>query len=100
MNASTHTLENLQRAGGNLWERDSIRRVYYPNLVELFGLDVNLYKSGNVSSASLNGETISNARASEISNALGCGKLWYDLTACKWQFRIANCRGYTAEDMA
>lgn len=49
-------------------------RTYVNEWAELIGLDVAFYKSGNVSSAALNGKGISNAEA----NRIQCAKVWID----------------------
>ena len=51
-------------------------RYYVQNLPELIGLELNYYKTGNISSARLNGEHCSNTRAyREIGE---CGRVWLD----------------------
>lgn len=81
-----YTVEQLEKAGGKLWEKGEMRRVYF-NATELerhFGLEIHTYNTGNISSAKLDGEKISNSQASKHANALHLGKLWYDLVAGKW----------------
>ncbi len=41
-------------------------RLYVNNLAEVIGLDVSFYKTGNVSSAALDGERISNSKAAQL----------------------------------
>lgn len=41
-------------------------RLYVQNIHEIIGLDIERYNTGNISSASLGGETISNSKAYEI----------------------------------
>lgn len=65
--------------GGNLWERHGHRRIYFNNLTELYGLDLDYYNTGNISSATLDGEGISNNSARIIASDLKFGKLWFDL---------------------
>jgi hypothetical protein len=67
-------IKTLTENGGKLWEKGTMRRVYF-NPETVMKMDVNHYNSGNVSSASINGEGISN---SEAGRALEC-KFWYDL---------------------
>lgn len=56
----------LIEQGGKLWEGGPHRRVYLNNWLELAGLEVNRYNTGNISSAYLDGEKISNTKASEL----------------------------------
>ncbi|MUL61063.1 MULTISPECIES: hypothetical protein [unclassified Mycolicibacterium] len=52
--------------------RSGQTRLYVQNLADLIGLDVDYYKSGNISSAALDGQAISNAEAGRILAA----KVW------------------------
>lgn len=69
----------LVNAGGNRWEKAGHRRLYFNNLEDLYGLELDHYGTGNISSATLNGEKISNNSARELVFELRSGKLWYDL---------------------
>lgn len=80
--AEKTTAEKLEDLGVKAWERDGMRR-YYINGAQLeavFGLSIDRYKTGNICSASLNGEGISNSRAYKL---LGRG-IWYDANADSW----------------
>ncbi len=70
----------LIQIGGREWIKDGKHRVYFNDdvMCDLYGLKTSHYNTGNVSSASLNGEPISNSRARKILSTL-VGKLWYDL---------------------
>ena len=48
---------------GNLWEKYGKSRIYFDfsALRELAGLELTYYKTGNISSAKINGELVSNA---------------------------------------
>jgi hypothetical protein len=81
----TYTQEQLVAAGGKLWEKKGIRRIYFNGLADRVGLSVTRYGTGNVSSASLNGEGISNSKARAILIALEFGKVWYDLNTDKFE---------------
>lgn len=73
------TADVLASMGGKLWEKAGLRRVYFrPETV--LELAIERYRSGNISSATLAGETISNA---EASRALAC-KFWFDLISGKF----------------
>lgn len=77
-------IEKLILAGGNEWKKDGKHRIYFNDLNDLIGLEVYYYKSGNVSSAKLNGESISNSEARRIMSALG-GSFYYDVTLGEWE---------------
>ena len=72
------TPEALEAIGGNRWQKGDLDRVYFNDLADLYGLDYTTYKTGNIMSASLGGEKISNSKASKILSSLNFGKLWYD----------------------
>lgn len=63
--------------GGTAWKPNNggSERVYLNNWPTWIDLDVDRYKSGNVRSAALGGEKISNARASRL---LNCRVWWSD----------------------
>lgn len=73
------TLEQLTKIGGKLWEKNGARRVYFNNVDELFGLETELFGTGNIRHAWLDGELISNRHAGKILGDLGAMKLWVDL---------------------
>lgn len=54
----------LVNMGGKRWEGGPHRRIYLP--LALSGLKISRYGTGNISSASLDGEKISNAKAREL----------------------------------
>jgi hypothetical protein len=99
----------LIAAGGNLWEKGSMRRIYMNNLPTLYGLQLQHYNTGNISYAELDGERISNNKAREIVWALSNGKLWYDLNTGRFYSknlskkavtRIMTALGVKAEEEA
>lgn len=76
------TTEKLEDLGVEAWECGQMKR-YYINADKLnvvFGLDVDFYKSGNICSASLNGEGISNSKACKL---LG-QKIYFDAISGEW----------------
>lgn len=85
---TTATLEQLVQIGGKLWERNGVRRVYFNELYELFDLQLNWYKTGNVFQAWLHGERISNCYAKKIIGDLNNIKLWIDLTDLSIRTRV------------
>lgn len=54
------------------------RRLYINNLKELVGLELTHYKTGSISSASLNGRYISNNKAGLLGEWLGRAKVFID----------------------
>ena len=76
--------------GGKLWESGDgeKRRVYFSEaqLREFAGLQVTFFRTGNVSSAKLNGVEISNSRASRIISGLISSKFHYDLIDQKFGY--------------
>jgi hypothetical protein len=74
------TLESLLAIGGKEWQSGDKHRVYFNDLAKRYGLDLNFYGTGNISSASLDGEKISNSKAKKIDSYLRFAKLWYDFS--------------------
>lgn len=76
------TAEKLENLGITAWERDGMKRYYINDgqLEAVFGLSIGRYKTGNISSASLNGEGISNSKAYKL---IGRG-IWYDANTDSW----------------
>ena len=68
---NTSTAEKLIDMGCREWQKGDHHRIYFnwhtdEVLAEFFGLVINRYKTGNISSAYLNGEKISNSEARRI----------------------------------
>lgn len=57
-------IEKLESAGGRRWRMYGKDRIYFN--AEQLGLKVERYNSGNIAYAELNGEKISNSKASSI----------------------------------
>ena len=76
------TAEKLEALGIDAWERGEMKRYYIndEHLEAVFGLSIGRYNTGNISSASLNGEGISNSKAYKL---LGRG-IWYDANTDSW----------------
>ena len=64
---------------GSEWVKGDIHRIYFNNLAQHIGLDVSFYKTGNVSSANIFGESISNTKARQLLNVLEFGKVFFDV---------------------
>ena len=78
----------LTKLGGKLWEKGGIRRIYFNDLEDLMGLTVKRYNTGNISSARICGEKISNSSAYRMISSID--KLWFDLTDGKFYFKASD----------
>lgn len=78
----------LTKLGGRLWEKGSMRRIYFNDLERWMGLTISRYNTGNISGARLNGERISNSQARRMLNAID--KLWFDLGDNQFHFRATD----------
>lgn len=69
---------------GRRWTKsESLDRVYLTaNAIELIGLSVSTYGSGNISGAALNGEKVSNTYAGELARAIQ--NAWFDVPTGRW----------------
>ena len=70
-------IEKLINAGASRWTKYERDRLYIKKLADLIGLSYTKYNTGNISSAELNGETISNSECNRILAALD--KAYIDL---------------------
>ncbi len=64
----------LSMNAGKIWEKYGKRRVYI-QIETALNMDVQYYNTGNISSASINGEGISNSKAQKVLS----GKCFIDL---------------------
>lgn len=65
--------EQLVELGGKRWTKGNFDRIYFN--ADFFGLECDYYKSGNICSATLKGEKISNSYAGKLMAA----KSYYDV---------------------
>src|SRR5690606_27593466 len=84
---TTITPESLVEIGGSRWQKGEMDRVYFNDLADRFGLRASFYGTGNVSSASLNGEKISNTKATRMLAGFSLAKFWFDVPAGEFQSR-------------
>lgn len=70
-------IERLVNAGASRWTKYERDRIYIKRLADLIGLSYTKYNTGNISSAELNGEAISNSECNRILAALD--KAYIDL---------------------
>ena len=80
------TTEQVMAAGGREWKTEDgkFHRIYFNGLSERYGLRCFYYNTGNVSSATLDGETISNSKARCLLSAFDGAKLWFDVLTGTW----------------
>ena len=89
-NKMSKIANKLVAMGGTAWESNGKSRVYLNNWLELAGVSVTRYGTGNVSGASLDGKKISNAKASELGNV----KVFWDCNSdeliCQGEARMLD----------
>lgn len=93
------TAENLVAIGGREWTKGTMHRVYLNDWPELAGIGVSRYNSGNISSAAIDGEGVSNAEARRLLGAVE--KVYWDAADgeihIKWGY--AEPRSLTRDDL-
>lgn len=71
-------IETLEGMGANRWTKYDRDRLYLQKILpEMIGLEIDRYNSGNISSAKINGEKISNSSAGRY--LAGMEKTYYDI---------------------
>lgn len=71
-------IDNLKQIG-NEWQKAGKHRIYFNDLPSRLGLRTWHYNTGNISSAELDGERISNSQAKKLLSRLAGAKLWFDM---------------------
>lgn len=71
---TAYTAEQIIAIGGNEWRTATKHRVYLNDWADLTSLEIDRYKSGNVRYAWLNGQKISNTKAT----SLAAGKVYWE----------------------
>lgn len=67
MTITAKAIERLEEMGAKRWTKGNHDRLYLSNCgAEIIGLEVSRYNTGNISSATLNGEKISNSKAYDV----------------------------------
>jgi len=77
--------EALKAIGGSEWIRGDKHRIYFNDLPKWYGLQYTTYNTGNVKSAQLDGQPISNSQARGI--IYGLDKIWYDVKNGDFSYR-------------
>ncbi|MGQ4513678.1 hypothetical protein [Streptomyces sp. DW26H14] len=70
------TVDTMTAIGGRRWQKNGMDRVYLNAFETVPGLELDHYKSGHISGATLDGENISNAEGSRLATAVD--KVYFD----------------------
>ncbi|GAA2680034.1 hypothetical protein GCM10010400_49250 [Streptomyces aculeolatus] len=94
-----YSVETMTAIGGNEWARYGKHRVYL-DWQQFAGLEIHRYNTGNISSASLGGEHISNSEARRLMGAVD--KLYFDAADNKLhiQWGYSTLRRTALDDLA
>lgn len=93
-------IDRLTKIGGKRWQKNEKDRIYFNQLDRyLPEFTFGLYGTGNVSSAQLDGDTVSNSKATGLINALAHGKFWWDVTEQKFHWTLGDCRLMSGHDL-
>lgn len=68
----------LVAQGGRVWQKGQYNRVYFNDIAARVGVQTTRYNTGNISSATLKGNSISNSSAAKIIRRSGEAKMFYD----------------------
>jgi hypothetical protein len=92
MQYTTEQIEKIIRMGKR-WQKGQMDRIYFEagRLAGFYGLEWQSYDTGNIMSARLDGQCVSNSEARRILSKLGYSRLWFDLTDAKF-----HCQGEIA----
>ncbi|MFK8851177.1 hypothetical protein [Streptomyces sp. Ac-502] len=74
--AVVYSVETMTAIGGRRWQRGDKDRVYLNDWAAFAGLETSHYNTGNISSASWQGEHISNSQAYKLAGCID--KVWFD----------------------
>ena len=79
-------IQKLIEIGGNEWKTDdgTKHRIYFNDIPALYGLTMAYYNTGNISSAWMDGEKISNYKAKNIISGLP-NSFYFDVIVGDWQ---------------
>lgn len=93
---TNESVKILEGQGGNLWEKNGMRRVYFDSETVLAraGFSVDRYNTGNICSAELKGAKISNSEARRIEGCFSAKKFWFDLTDQKFHTKDSSGTGF------
>ncbi|UNZ20647.1 hypothetical protein [Streptomyces sp. 891-h] len=80
------TVDTMTAIGGNRWQKNGHDRVYINNWAHFAGIETSRYNTGNISSASYQGERIPNSQAGKLLGSID--KVWYDAADGKLHCRF------------
>ncbi|WP_030506388.1 helix-turn-helix domain-containing protein [Microbispora rosea] len=94
------TIDTITAIGGSRWTKGGKDRIYINGWTKYLGLEIEHYRSGNISSATLNGESISNSEAYRLASAVY--KVYFDVTDGKVYIQWGNSdpRTMTRDEIA
>jgi hypothetical protein len=81
-----YSVQTMTAIGGNRWQKAGKDRVYLNNWAHFAGIETSNYGTGNIASASYQGESISNSQAYKLLGSID--KVWYDATDGKLHCRF------------
>lgn len=84
-----NNIEKIKQIGSE-WIENDMHRIYINNLSQFYGLDVVEHKTGNIKQAKLDGEKISNNKATKLRIELNSAKLWYDLKSNQFESKYLS----------
>ena len=85
--------------GGSEWQAHGKHRIYFNDLATFLGLSVNRFNTGNISSAYIDGEKISNTKAREMLSFLSDSKIWFDVDDGEFHHKMGYARRLDREDV-
>lgn len=89
-----YSIETMTAIGGSRWQRNGMDRVYINDWAAFAGIGISTYNTGNISSASYQGEGISNSQGYKL---LGCiDKVWFDAADGKIHARYGHTESRVA----
>ena len=91
MNYTARQIERIKQ-WGNEWQKGDMHRIYINHgLGRLYGIETERYGTGNIMSARLDGQRISNGEAKRLLSKLNYSKFWFDMVEQKF-----HCQGEMA----
>lgn len=79
------TVDTMTAIGGRHWQKNGMDRVYLNDWPEFAGIKTSRYNTGNIASASYQGEGISNSQGYKILGSID--KVWFDASDGKLHCR-------------
>ena len=74
--AVVYSIETMTAIGGRRWQKNGHDRVYLNDWAVFAGIETSHYNTGNISSASYQGEGVSNSQAYKLLGSID--KVWFD----------------------